>query len=94
MQITASLALLTALVSSAHAAVARPYYQDFQDPFSVSTNTLGTFDIFTDTQCSQGGAGITVSSDQTSGILPPNVMSVKAYMPPQSSCTCKITIKV
>lgn len=88
MQFTTVLALLTALATSAHAAIPPSYQvEDFQDPFSAET-FIGTFDTFVDPGCSVGGRGITVDSVKKAGLLPSNVISVKAYIQDQK-CSCK-----
>ncbi|OAA36464.1 hypothetical protein NOR_07543 [Metarhizium rileyi] len=41
---------------------------------------VGTFDTFTDTACSVGGEGVSVNDVNTSGVLPQETRSVRAYI--------------
>ncbi|KAG8411713.1 hypothetical protein J3458_015300 [Metarhizium acridum] len=41
---------------------------------------IGTFDIFSNEHCSQGGKGITVTTDDHQGPLQHGVKSVKSYV--------------
>ncbi|KAL7906748.1 hypothetical protein GGI35DRAFT_93198 [Trichoderma velutinum] len=47
----------------------------------IYSQDIGSFDTFTDTQCSEGGEGVTVPNSDASGTLSSDVVSVKAYIP-------------
>ena len=74
--------ILTSLVAGIHA---RGRKYDF-NPWSTDLDFIGTFDTFTDRDCSEGGRGITVTEEKGRGELSPAVKSVKAYF---KDCTCK-----
>ena len=46
----------------------------------ILAQSLGTFDTFSDYECSQGGAGITVPEGNTGGPLQPGVLSVRSNL--------------
>ncbi|EHK16511.1 uncharacterized protein TRIVIDRAFT_111387 [Trichoderma virens Gv29-8] len=47
----------------------------------IYSHDVGTFDTFTDISCSEGGEGITLPDEASSGTLSSDVQSVKAYIP-------------
>lgn len=52
---------------------------------------VGTFDAFTDSTCSQGGKGITISTEHDSGTLSADTKSVKLYLENQKCSRMIIT---
>lgn len=47
----------------------------------ILAQSPGTFDTFTDPACDEGGQGVTVPDQNSSGELEADVLSVKSYIP-------------
>lgn len=69
--------LLATFVTGIYAGVLNP---------KASSDAIGTFDTFTDSECNEGGEGVTVTDLSASGTLSSDVESVKAWIP---DCSCK-----
>lgn len=46
----------------------------------ILAQSPGTFDTFTDSACAEGGRGVTVPDQNSSGVLGQDVISVKSNM--------------
>ncbi|KHN97508.1 uncharacterized protein MAM_04523 [Metarhizium album ARSEF 1941] len=79
MRLSSVTVLLASLASVISAGVV-----DTRDGTKKPLDFIGTFDTFTDENCSQGGGGVTVTDDNDNRKLSQDVRSVKSYIKDRS----------
>lgn len=71
--------VVTMLLASLASGINADYVDTWEDEMPLG-QFIGTFDTFSNNQCSEGGKGITVTADDRQGPLQSNVRSVKSYI--------------
>ncbi|KID95846.1 hypothetical protein MAJ_08153, partial [Metarhizium majus ARSEF 297] len=69
--------VVTMLLAGLASGINADYVDTWEDEMPLG-DFIGTFDTFSNSQCSAGGQGITVNTDHHQGTLQPNVRSVKS----------------
>ncbi|KID68956.1 hypothetical protein MBR_08959, partial [Metarhizium brunneum ARSEF 3297] len=71
--------VVTMLLASLASGINADYVDTWEDEMPLG-QFIGTFDTFSNNQCSEGGKGITVTADDRKGPLQSSVKSVKSYI--------------
>ncbi|KFG79521.1 hypothetical protein MANI_021911 [Metarhizium anisopliae] len=69
--------VVTMLLASLASGINAGYVDTWEDEMPLA-DFIGTFDTFSNGQCSAGGQGITVNTEHHQGYLQPNVRAVKS----------------
>ncbi|QLI70042.1 uncharacterized protein G6M90_00g054830 [Metarhizium brunneum] len=83
--------VVTMLLASLASGINADYVDTWEDEMPLG-QFIGTFDTFSNNQCSEGGKGITVTADDRKGPLQSSVKSVKSYIQNQYYATRSVAL--